>query len=261
MPLPGRAPSCRHCRDDAPLPFDFTMAFQPILDVARGRVWAHEALVRGPSGEGAAHVLSQVDEGSLYRFDQAARVRAIEMAGRLLPDDGSLLSINFMPNAVYEPASCIRASLMAAARVGFPPERLMFEFTEHERLDPAHARRIVEEYRRQGFTTAIDDFGTGFSNLGLLAEFQPDVLKLDMGLIRGIDASGPRRAIVAGVMATARALGIAVVAEGIETREEAATLSGLGVTLMQGYFFARPLTGALPAVANLAPGPSERLRA
>jgi EAL domain-containing protein (putative c-di-GMP-specific phosphodiesterase class I) len=80
MPL-----SCRRCREDAPLGFDFTMAFQPIVDVSRGRVWAYEALIRGPNGEGAGHVLSQVTPEAMYRFDQAARVRAIEMAGPLLP--------------------------------------------------------------------------------------------------------------------------------------------------------------------------------
>jgi EAL domain-containing protein (putative c-di-GMP-specific phosphodiesterase class I) len=102
---------------------------------------------------------------------------------------------------------------------------------------------------RQGFTTAIDDFGVGFSGLSLLAEFQPDVIKVDMGLVRGIDASPPRRAIMAGVVATARALGVAVVAEGIETPAEAATLASLGISLMQGYLIARPMTAGLPPVS------------
>ena len=75
--------ACRACRDGTELGFAFTMAFQPIVDVARGQVWGYEALVRGPHGEGAGSILSQVTEETLYRFDQAARVKAIELAGRL----------------------------------------------------------------------------------------------------------------------------------------------------------------------------------
>ncbi|HCO55911.1 MAG TPA: diguanylate phosphodiesterase, partial [Pelagibacterium sp.] len=68
----------------------------------------------------------------------------------------------FMPNAVYEPTACIRASLAAARRVNFDPQKLMFEFTENEQIaDTAHVRNIIAEYRRMGFATALDDFGAG----------------------------------------------------------------------------------------------------
>ena len=90
--------SCVGCRDDVALPFDFKMAFQPIVDVANRRVWGHEALVRGVNGESAMSILNQVSEEQRYRFDQAARVLAIETAGRLFDDRDLRLSINFMPN-------------------------------------------------------------------------------------------------------------------------------------------------------------------
>jgi EAL domain-containing protein (putative c-di-GMP-specific phosphodiesterase class I) len=127
-------------------------------------------------------------------------VKAIELAGRLfVPGGEAKFSINFMPNAVYEPEACIRVSLAAARRVGLDPGRLMFEFTEDERMqDVAHVRHIIEAYRARGFTTAIDDFGAGYAGLGLLADLHPDMLKLDMALIRGIDGSASRRTIVAG---------------------------------------------------------------
>jgi EAL domain-containing protein (putative c-di-GMP-specific phosphodiesterase class I) len=181
--------TCSGCRDDLPLGFAFEMAFQPIVDIASQRIWGHEALVRGPNGESAASVLANITEENRYRFDQACRVKAIEAAGRLYDDEDLRLSINFMPNAVYEPAACIRTSLEAARRVGFPSERIMFEFTEDERIrDAGHIERIISEYRRLGFITAIDDFGAGYAGLKLLAEFQPDLLKIDMALLRGIDA-------------------------------------------------------------------------
>ena len=143
--------ACAACKSGEPLSFQFTMAFQPILDLTTSRVWAYEALVRGPEGQSAFSVLSQVNDDNRYRFDQACRVKAIELAARLFgPEDGVRLSINFMPNAVYEPAACIRASLEAARRVGFPRDRIMFEFTEGEKfVDPepreAHSRRNTND--------------------------------------------------------------------------------------------------------------------
>jgi len=241
---------CRACRDGAALDFDFTMAFQPILDIGSGHVWAYEALVRGPNGEPAGTILERVTDATRYQFDQAARVKAIELAGRLFPrDSDTRLSINFMPNAVYEPNACIRASLEAARRVDFSYRRLMFEFTEQERFhDIEHVKRIVAAYRQQGFLTALDDFGAGFAGLNLLANFRPDLIKIDMELVRGIDTDSGRNAIVAGITAIARALGVTVLAEGIETAAERDALRSLGITLMQGYHFAKPQLEALPPV-------------
>lgn len=177
-----------------------------------------------------------------------ASTKTASASGRLfVPDEDAKLSINFMPNAVYEPDACIRASLAAARRVGFDPGRLMFEFTEDERMqDVGHVRRIIEAYRARGFTTAIDDFGAGYAGLGLLADLNPDMLKIDMALIRGIDGSASRRAIVAGVVQIARALGVECIAEGIETADELRTLKEVGVRLCQGYLLGRPSVEALP---------------
>ncbi|WP_163956757.1 EAL domain-containing protein [Sphingomonas insulae] len=240
--------ACTGCRSGTPLPIDITMAFQPIVDIRAGRVFAYEALVRGVAGETAGEILSSVSAEMVYKFDQACRVKAIELAGRLFaPQDDAKLSINFMPNAVYEPDACIRASLAAAKRVGFDPRRLMFEFTENERMDDvAHVQRIIDAYRARGFTTAIDDFGAGYAGLGLLADLRPDMLKLDMALIRGIDSSTSRQVIVAGVARIAEALGIRCIAEGIETSAELCTLRDLGISLCQGYLLARPVVASLP---------------
>jgi EAL domain-containing protein (putative c-di-GMP-specific phosphodiesterase class I) len=107
---------CGACRDNHPLPFDFKMAFQPIVDMSHRRVWGYEALVRGPDGEPAGSILDRVSDEIRYQFDQAARVMAIETAGRLFGGRDLRLSINFMPNAVYEPTACIQKSLAAAKR-------------------------------------------------------------------------------------------------------------------------------------------------
>lgn len=224
--------------------FDLTMAFQPVVDIATRRIYAYEALVRGPNGESAAWVLAQVNDQNRYSFDQACRVKAIETATALGLD--RRLSINFLPNAVYHPEACLRVTLAAAKKFGFPANLITFEFTENEQIiDRKHLKTIIQAYRGQGFLTALDDFGAGYAGLSLLADFQPDIIKIDRVLVDHIDSDKPRQAIIAGLMATARALDLLVVAEGVERREELATLSALGITLFQGFLFARPMTSRL----------------
>jgi EAL domain-containing protein (putative c-di-GMP-specific phosphodiesterase class I) len=224
------------------------MAFQPIVDVATGAVFAHEALARGLSGEGAASVLARLTPDNRSAFDQLCRIKAVELAARLrLP---GRVSINFLPNAVFDPVNCLRTTLEATRSNGFPLERIMLEVTEGEKVsDARHLHRIFDAYKRSGLTTAIDDFGSGWSGLNLLAEYQPDVIKLDMELTRRIDASPARRAIVRGIVSVCRDLGITVIAEGVETDGERRMLSELGITLMQGFLFARPAFEALPEIA------------
>lgn len=139
--------SCGACIDGIESPFPFTMAFQPVLDLEQRRVFAYEALVRGPDGAGAGTVLAQVTPENRYSFDQSCRIKAIELAARLgLAATGAALSINFLPNAVYEPAACIRATLKAAKATGFPVDRIMFEVTEAEHVgDTDHLKGILDE--------------------------------------------------------------------------------------------------------------------
>jgi len=235
------ATGCEGCRDGAGFDLPFSMAFQPIVDVAAGTIFAHEALVRGIDGEGAYSVLSQVADDNRYAFDQQCRVKAIELATSLdLPRDGARLSINFMPNAVYEPRACIRLTLATARRTGFPLDRIIFEFTEDEKLDTDHLLNILRTYRAMGFKTAIDDFGAGYAGLGLLSKFQPDIVKLDMELIRGIDRDPAKQKIVKSLLGLMSDLGIQTICEGVETQDELATLADLGATLIQGYILGRP---------------------
>jgi EAL domain-containing protein (putative c-di-GMP-specific phosphodiesterase class I) len=237
---------CFACQDDEPLGFDFDMAFQPIFDAARQRVWGYEALIRGLNGESASSMLSRVTEANRYKFDQLCRVRAIEKAAERFDRADLMLSINFMPNAVYEPAACIRATLDAAKRSGFDRSRLMFEFTENEPMrDCDHVGRILAAYREFGFMTALDDFGAGFAGLGLLAKFQPDLIKIDMEILRGVDASQPRQAILRGLINIATDLGIQVLAEGVETESEFNALASMGIRLFQGFYFGPPHVGAV----------------
>jgi EAL domain-containing protein (putative c-di-GMP-specific phosphodiesterase class I) len=235
---------CQQCRKAEPLNFDFTFAYQPIVDISGRSIYAHEALVRGPNGESAYSVLAKVNDSNRYSFDQACRVRAVKGAAEL--NMQGFLSINFLPNAVYRPEACIQSTFEAARLYDFPIERIIFEVAEAEQVsDRPHLVNIFEEYRRFGFSTAIDDFGAGYAGLNLLAEYQPDIIKIDMDLIRNIDQNPPRQSIVKGIVAICRDLGIRMVVEGVETKAERDFLYGIGVQLMQGYLFCKPAFQAL----------------
>lgn len=228
-------------------PLDFTMAFQPIVDVDAARVFAYEALVRGVGGEGAGHILNAVGPDNRGVFDRTCRIRAIELAQRLgAVEAGASLSINMMPTSIGDPVNGIEHTVAAADAAAFPAERIIFEFTEHEPLEIELVRRIMRTHRKWGFRTAIDDFGAGHSGLTLLAELQPDIVKLDMALVRGIDVSRVKQVIVGSIARMCDDLGLVVIAEGIETGDEFAALRHLGVHLMQGFLLAPPAFEALP---------------
>lgn len=227
---------------------EFTIAFQPIVDLELREIFAHEALVRGIHGEGAFEVLGRVEAHHRFAFHEACRVRSIEMAAMLGMQ--SRLSLNVMPNDIARPAECFRTAIRTAERVRFPVDRLMFEITEGEPFnDLSELAAMFQTFERFGFTSAIDDFGAAYAGFELLAAFQPDVVKIDMGFIRDIHLSAVRFTIVKGFVATCNELQIRVIAEGVETPQEVEALRGLGVRLFQGYLFARPGIAMLPDVA------------
>ncbi|CAD5268214.1 MULTISPECIES: EAL domain-containing protein [Halomonadaceae] len=240
--------SCKRCEGD--LPFEFTMAFQPIVDLSLAQIVTYEALVRGPCGESAWSVISQVTDELLYRFDQACRVKAIEMASAL--DMQTDLSINFLPNAVYEPEACIQATLAVSKRVGWPTHRLIFEITETERVrDRQHLCNIINAYRSMGFKTALDDFGNGYANLDLLTDLTPDKLKIDRELVMNCDKDLRRQALLNAIILLAQELDMTLIAEGVETRAEALWLARAGIVHQQGFYYAKPAINTL--CTNIVP--------
>ncbi len=225
----------------------FSFAFQPIVHAPSGLVVSHEALIRGPEGESAHSVLSGVPQGALHAFDAHGRECAIALAARL--GLRTQLNLNFLPQSLFSQQDVLTPMFEAARRHGLPISRLVLEVTEGEVIDDVvRFARLIKTYRAQGLKLAIDDFGAGYCGLNLLAEFQPDILKLDMALLRGIERSGPRQAIVRAILSACTDLGIDAIAEGVETVDEFSWLADEGVTLFQGYLFARPGFETLPGV-------------
>lgn len=225
----------------------FSYAFQPIVDVVAREVFSYEALIRGLANEPAHRVLASVPARAKYQFDEISRVAAIALASRL--DLPCHLNLNLLPRGLYASATSITSTLAAAARHGFPIDRVILEITEGEAIaDYPSLGQQLNEYRSMGLKVAIDDFGAGYSGLNLLADFQPDQIKIDMNLVRGIERHGPRQAIVRAVAQVCGDLGIDVIAEGVESMAEYDWFVDQGVRLFQGYLFAKPGFESLPQV-------------
>jgi len=217
----------------------FSHAYQPIVDTVLRRVFSQEALIRGPANEPAFQVLAQVPAHGKYRFDQDNRISAIALAAKLGLD--CHINLNFLPQGLYVAADSISSTIDAATRHGLPVKRIILEVTEGEVIaDHAHFAASLNQYRSLGMKVAIDDFGAGYSGLNLLADFQPDQVKIDMHLVRGIETHGARQSIVRAIIQVCEDLGIDLIAEGVETVDEYLWFADQGVRLFQGYLFARP---------------------
>jgi len=222
-----------------------TSFFQPIvLASSPSTIYGHEALLRGVGIDGALIAPGQLfgtarEAGLLFQLDLTARRSAIACAhanalrGKLF--------INFAPSAIYDPASCLRSTVAAIDQTSIARSDVVFEIVETERArDPQHLRKILDYYRSAGFRVALDDVGSGYSSLNLIHELRPDLLKLDMELIRGVDLDPYKARIVAHLLDVAGALGIETLAEGIETEGELAWVTEHGATYLQGFLLARP---------------------
>lgn len=221
-----------------------TSHFQPIVAAAdTSSVYGHEALMRGVDGDATVSPASLLAAARaadlLFQLDLTARQSAIREAGRLgLP---ARIFINFEPNAVYDPVYCLRSTVATVQETGIAAERIVFEVTESEQVrDLQHLEGILAVYRKAGFQVALDDLGAGYSSLNLIHRLKPDIVKLDMDLIRGVDQDAYKAAIAEKLLELARQLGIRTVAEGVETPGELDWLRDKGADYVQGYLIAPP---------------------
>lgn len=219
----------------------FTMAFQPIVDIAEASVFAHEALVRSRHGEPAAKILFQVDASSGSYFDRQCRLAAMALASQLsLADTTAKLSINTIPSTLHEPFEHLAETAALADHYGFPRGRVVLEFRDTKWLNVRHTTKVLTICRDMGFQTVIDNFGPTPASLEIISKVQPDFVKLDRHLVGNIDTDGVKLSVVKHALGWCRDLDIRPICVCVETPGELATLTDLGVDLIQGFLFARP---------------------
>jgi EAL domain-containing protein (putative c-di-GMP-specific phosphodiesterase class I) len=216
-----------------------TSALQPIFDLERLEPVGYEALARFPN-----HSTRQVPDwftdaasvGLRAELELTAVATGMESLGALPPD--TFLSVNASPELLGERTL---ADMVTSA----PGRRLVLEVTEHaEVADYETLVTRLHDLRETGCRIAVDDAGAGYASLRHILRLRPDYIKLDMTLTQGIDRDSDRRALASSLLTFAREVSATVIAEGIETEAELETLRGLGATLGQGYYLARPHAAA-----------------
>lgn len=213
------------------------VAFQPIIRADKGAVYGQEALMRSRHAA-LPHPGAILDAAEkLGRLDDVGRrVRALAAEAFAAAPEDALLFVNLHTNDLLDPELYDEAT--ALRRIS---RRVVLEITERAAVDHvADLRARVETLRSHGFRVAIDDLGAGHANLTSFVALEPDLVKLDMALVRNIDQSSIQQRLVSSLVGMCRDMHIEVVAEGIETQAEQQRVTTLGCPLLQGYLFAKP---------------------
>lgn len=226
------------------------LTYQPICDLATGRVVSFESLARWTGENGQEYspndFIPVAEESGLivplgrWALDEAAKtLRAWDV--RAGGGCGVKFAVNLSAIQLHRDdiAPAVESALMAHRLAG---SRFTLELTESALVaDPERVADTMHKLKQLGTTLAMDDFGTGYSNLAYLQKLPIDVLKIDRSFVTGMLADRDKIAIVRAILSLAQALGLDTTAEGIETNELAQTLTALGCTYGQGYTYAKPL--------------------
>jgi EAL domain-containing protein (putative c-di-GMP-specific phosphodiesterase class I) len=229
--------------------------FQPIVELASGRAYGREALMRGRLGavevRGGELLAAAEAHDALFSFDYRARTAALEIGLPLLPE-GEVLFVNLDPRAALDVESTIRTTWPVVARMNADPSRICIEVVGPERCaDRDMLAEMVEAHRKRGAQIALDDLSCGTDALLCLELLRPDIAKIDNVLTQGIQHSEARRKLVAALVELAHEQGTKVVAEGIERVDEYETMLELGVDLGQGFYFGQPTERPMAVDARL----------
>lgn len=215
--------------------------YEQIVELNTGKIFGFEALARGPwatAWESPEKLFTAAERCSLsFELDCLCRRSAMRGARDVLKD-GQSLFVNCLPSAMNDPAFVGDSLVRTLAVSGLSPDRVVLEISERETIEN-HAifRQMRDYYRSVGIRIALDDVGSGYASLATAMDLRPDVMKIDMALVRSIEADAARQALVDAIVRLADKIGTTVVAEGIETLAQLDTLRELGVPLGQGYLF------------------------
>ncbi|NNM67527.1 MAG: EAL domain-containing protein, partial [Spirochaetales bacterium] len=219
--------------------------FHPIWDLKSQTLFAHECLIRGQDAQGnlvsPGRLFSTAAQTEMtFNLDRQARQTALKTASTL--EASTKLFINFVPTAIYDPVFCLESTVALARQLGIAPAQIVFEVIETEEVeDWKHLDEILLFYRKAGFLIALDDVGSGYSSLNRLVQVRPDIIKVDIAIVRGIDRDSIKQSVFRALMQICRESGIKLLAEGIETPSELAYVRDEGADLAQGFLWGPPV--------------------
>ena len=236
-------------------------AFQPIVEAQTGRTFGYESLMRGVERLGFASPPAFLDHaeaaGHLLAVERLLSDRALDKFAAIDSHAGATLFLNLDVRLIPQGGQLVAAMEARLAALGLAPSHVCFELSERfDNMSVPEFGGLVERLRRAGFKLAIDDYGAGHGELKLLCDHPIDYLKIDRHMVTGIDDNPRKRHLFKNIVAMAHALGIRVIAEGIETEGEFQACRDYGADLVQGYHAARPdvsVARLRPHYPHLAP--------
>lgn len=230
--------------------------YQPVIELATGKVAGFEALVRWPHQDMGMippdHFIALAEETDLIVPVGLYVARKAALAMRKFqdraPERELFMSVNISGRQVHVPDLCHQFA-QAVLHQGLKTQQFKLEITESLLLDYEHVKSWIEKSRQRGFRIALDDFGTGYSGLGHLGELSIDTLKIDKTFINAMFESRRSMAILESMISLAKGLELEIIAEGVETREQLDLLREKKVDLVQGYLIDKPLNDEAAAEA------------
>lgn len=217
--------------------------FQPIIDLRKGTIIGHEALIRGPH-DSLLHAPSSLFQAAIrngYQLQLELLCRKCSLARFAELKLGGLLFLNVTASLLSSPDHQHGFTADLLRQLGIPLESIVIELSEQHPFDhQGLTRAAVEHYRSMGFRIAIDDLGIGYSGLRLWSELQPEFVKIDKHFISDLDRDPVKREFVQSIGRIGRNLGCQILAEGIERHEEMRALQQMGIGLGQGYLLGMP---------------------
>lgn len=234
--------------------------FQPIVDLNQRTALGFEALTRGEPG----HLLQRPDMmfDTAFRCQRLADLEQLCVSSALATfhqqNSNALLFINICPESMIQQPQLLKNTICTLQASGIQPDQLVLEISERFPVEnTAELQKALIQYKQEGFAIAIDDLGSGYSGLKLWSDIRPDYVKIDRHFIHQVDQDPVKQAFVGSVVRLCEQLHCKVIAEGIETESELATLRSMGIHLAQGYLLGQPRPALSFSVPNVCRAPAD----
>lgn len=233
---------------------DIKIVYQPIVSLQNGDIYGYEALMRGPEDSSLRSPLELLEiakkENKLFELEMLSREQAILGAKKMKKN--KFLFINVEPDVVNDAHYKMGNTKEILDNCELSEKNIILEVTERTAIeDYSKYIRVIENYRIQGYKVAIDDVGSGYSGLTRINLIKPDLIKIDMDLVRNINKDSFKQSLIVAMVKFATNTGVKTIAEGIETKEELEALIKLGVNYGQGYYIARPDKETIDKLKNI----------
>ncbi len=228
--------------------------YQPIFSLSDGSIYGYEALSRIDLSDCVFNTeqMFEIAEKLKCLWELESICRKMSIKGAISKPTDTKLFVNVDPNVIHDRKFHSGVTARYLKKYNMEPNEIVFEITERSSIEDAKTFiKSIQHYKKQNYKMAIDDFGSGLSGPNRVCLLNPDIIKIDMAIIRNIDKDKIKRMFVKSLSVFGKSTGIKILAEGIETSDELKTLIDLEIDYGQGYYLGRPDPVFIPAADNI----------